>query len=150
MGPGRRGRGKDFEEEFLIELRDISSEGLSEKLVGQVGQDAVVSEGVLGEGEHELVGHEARVARLGERVFQVLEELGRGLGVEVESETNAAGNRQELRVAELLGEPLVATKHDSEKTAGVEVGAGQDAELGKHGGVHFLSFIDEQERTMEA
>ena len=148
MSPGGRGRGKDFEEEFLIELRDFSAEGLSEKLIGQVAEDAIVSKGVLGEGEHEFVGHQTRVSYLGESVFQVLEEFGRGLGVEVESEPDAAGDRQELRVAELLGEPLVATEDDGEKTTGVEVGAGEDAELGKHGGVHFLSFIDEQQRPM--
>jgi len=150
LSPGGRGRRKDFEEEFLIELRDFSADGLSEKLIGEVAEDAIVSKGVLGESEHELVGHQTRVACLGERMLQVLEELGRGLGIEVESESDAAGNRQELRVAEQLGEPLVATEHDGEKAAGVEVGAGQDAELGKHGGVHFLSFIDEQDWPMEA
>ena len=148
MSSGRRGRGKHFEKEFLIELRDFSAEGLSEKLIGQVAEDAIVSQGVLGEGEHELVGHQTRVAYLGESVFQVLEEFGRGLGVEVESEPDAAGDGQELGVAEQLGEPLVATENDGEKASGVEVGAGEDAELGKHGGVHFLSFIDEQQRPM--
>ena len=148
MSPGGGGRGKDFEKEFLIELRDFPAEGLSEKLISQVAEDAIVSEGVLGEGEHEFVGHQTRVAHLGESVFQVLEELGRGLGVEIESEPDSAGDRQELRVTELLGEPLVATEHDGEKTTGVEVGAGKDTELGKHGGVHFLSLIDEQQWPM--
>ena len=148
MSPRRRWRGKDFEEEFLIEQRNFSAEGLSEKLIGEVAKDAIVSQGVLGEGEHELVGHQARVSYLGESVFQVLEELGRGLGVEVESEPYSASDGQELRVAEELGEPLVATENDREKAAGVEVGAGEDAELGKHGGVHFLSFIDEQDWPM--
>src|SRR3990172_3955585 len=63
LSPGGRGRRKDFEEEFLIELRDFSADGLSEKLIG---------------------------------------------------------------------------------------GGGEDAELEKHGGVHFLSFIDEQDWPMEA
>jgi hypothetical protein len=75
LGLGRRRRRKDFEEKFLIELRDFSSEGFSEKLIGQVAQDTVVSQGVLGEGVHELVGHQLRVSRLGKSVFQVLEQL---------------------------------------------------------------------------
>src|SRR3972149_153454 len=91
LSPGGRGRRKDFEEEFLIELRDFSADGLSEKLIGEVAEDAIVSKGVLGESEHELVGHQTRVACLGERMLQVLEELGRGLGIEVESESDVAG-----------------------------------------------------------
>jgi hypothetical protein len=70
---GRRRRGKDFEEKLLIELRNFSSEGFSEKLIGQVAQNTVVTQCVLGQSVHELIGHQLGVSRLGESVFQVLE-----------------------------------------------------------------------------
>jgi hypothetical protein len=109
LGLGRRRRGKDFEEKFMIELRGFSSEGFSEKFIGQVAQDTVVTQCVLGQSVHELVGHQLGISRLGESVFQVLEQLGGKLRVEIESESDPAGNGQELWVSELVSESLIAT-----------------------------------------
>ena len=49
--------------------------GGGEELVGEVGEDAQIAGGVLGEGGDELVGHQVGLAGLGEDVGEPVGEL---------------------------------------------------------------------------
>ena len=68
--------------------------------------------------------------------------------VETEPDADARGDGQQLLAAKLLGEPGVTAQDDAEYGLGVEVGGGQDAQLGEDGRGDLLGLIDEQDRTV--
>ena len=65
--------------------------------------------------------------------LEPLEQLLWGEVVEVEADADAGGDGQELVAAKLLCEPGVTAQDDGEDGARVEVGRGEDAQLGEDG-----------------
>ena len=97
----------DVEEELLVESGELALGRRDEELVGEVHHDAVVAGGMLGDRDFELGGHEGGVACRVEDVVEAGAELvARGV-LEVKAPTDAAAEREELRMAEALGQPTV-------------------------------------------
>ena len=99
------------------------------------------------EGVFERVGHEGGVAGLSEEVVEELCEVF-GLGGEHdEALTEARGEREQVRGAQLVEQAVVAREDDAQDGARVEVGGGEQAHLGEHGVLELLRLVDEQERS---
>jgi len=45
-----------------------------------------------------------------------------------------------------VDQPSVTGQHDGQQDMGIEVGGGQQAQLGKHAGLHLLCLIDQKHR----
>ena len=106
---------------------------------------AVIAAGVVDEGVDQARRDEARSARGLERVAQALRQLVARGGVEQEFHPQPAVEREEIDVAEACLQPAVARQDDGEDHAGVEVGAGEQAQLVQHVGAHVLRFIHQQD-----
>ena len=85
-----------------------------------------------------------RVTCLGQRVRQELRELpGSGI-IENQPGADASAQRDQHGQTEQIQQPVVAAKNNGQDGAGIQLGAGQEAQLGKDLGLHFLGFIDQQ------
>ena len=93
--------------------------------------------------------HEFGVAGALEQMVEAGEQLLGRQGLGAQAAANAAGQGQEVRAVELGGQAAVAGQDDGEDGAGVQVGAGEQAQFAEHDRVHFLGFIDEQDRAVE-
>src|ERR1700674_2083355 len=100
---------------------------------------------MLGEGDLDLGGQQVRIAGLVEGMLKPVVQLFRREVVESQADTDAAGDRQQLVAAELLGEAGGAAEDDGEDGARIELGGGEDAQLGEDRGGHLLGFVDEQD-----
>lgn len=141
---GLAGLAEDVEVELFIESGQLALVGGGERLVGEIHEDAVVSDGVVDESGLELCGHEAGVSGGGELVVETGEQLVvRGI-VEDEAAADPRAEWQELRRAEAIGEARVAGEDDAEELSGVEVFAGEDAQLVEDGSGGLLRFVDDQ------
>jgi len=47
----------------------------------------------------------------------------------------------------VFGEPPIAGQHDGQQDVGVEIGGGQQAQFGEHGGLHLLCLVNQQHRS---
>jgi len=104
---------------------------------------------VLGQGGDELVGQEAGVAGLGERVAKTGDQFVRRGGLQGEADADAAAEWQELGSAELLGQARVATQNHGEQRPRVECGRAQEPQLVQDRRLHLLRLVDDQHRTQE-
>lgn len=137
-------RGEELEEELLVELGLLTLRGSREQLVGDVHHDAVVAGGVLGDGGLQLGGHQPGVSRRFEQVVEAEEQLfARGV-VEMQTAADAAAQGHEVGMTQPLGEPPVTDEDDAEERLGVELLAGQDAQLVQDGREHFLGLVDDE------
>ncbi len=75
------------------------------------------------------------------------EQLVAGRVVESESPSNARAKGKELLGAKSLGEAGVSSEDDAEELFGVELLAGEDAQLAEDGGERFLGFVDDEHGT---
>ena len=144
-GLGLGGLREDVEEELLVEARELAVGGDGEQLVGEIHEDAVVAGGVVGEGAaSSLVMSEGLPAAARRWSRQASSSSRRGV-VEDESAADARAERQELGRAQSLGEPRVAGEDDAEELLGIEVLAGEDAQLVEDGGEGLLRFVDDED-----
>jgi hypothetical protein len=140
-------RGEDFEVELLIDLAELAMDGEGEQLVAEGSEDAQIASRVLGEGGLDLRGQQVRIAGLGQGMLEPVEQLFGREVVERQADADAAGDGQQLVAAELLSEAGIAAEHDGENRARIELGGGEDAQLGEDRGRHLLGFVDEQDGT---
>ena len=84
-----------------------------------------------------MAGGASRCAR------QALELLPGGV-LQGEPDPDAGAQGQEVFAPQEIGEATVAGEDDGEQRAGVELGAGQQAQLAEHGGEHLLGLVDEE------
>ncbi len=102
---------------------------------------------MLGQGSHQLLREQTRIAGLGTGVAKELRKLGGRGGLKHQARANAAAERHELVTGKTLGQTGVAAEDGVEQAARIEVGAGQDAQLTQHLGAHLLRLVDQQHRT---
>ena len=76
-----------------------------------------------------------------------LQLLGRQ-GFQTQAAANAAGDGQQVGLFQTGGQAVVAGQNDGQDRAGVQVGAGQQAQFGQDQGVHLLGFVDDQHRPI--
>ena len=69
---------KTSEEELFVEPCEVGGGGDSAELVAEIHEHAVVSGGVVGEGDAELTGHERGVSGGGEQVVEAERAARRG------------------------------------------------------------------------
>ncbi len=112
-------------------------------------QGAVVAERVVAQGGDELRRHELRVAGGLHPVQQAARELLTGGGAEVQADADPAGEGEQLLALELVEQAGVAGEQDGEDGVRVEAGAGEEAQLVEHRGLHLLGLVDEQDRARE-
>jgi hypothetical protein len=141
---------KGFEEKLLVEAWEIAIGGEGEQLIGEIHEDAVVASGVVCEGCLELGGHQARVAGGVEEVVEASEQLARGGVFEDEAAADPAAERKEIGATEALEEASVAGEDDGEELAGIEVFAGEDAELVEDGSECFLGLVEDEDGPCES
>jgi hypothetical protein len=67
--------GEHLEKEFFVETSELAIGRDGEQLVGEIHEYAVVSGGMIGEGDAELAGHERRIAGRGEQVIEAGERI---------------------------------------------------------------------------
>ena len=77
------------------------------------------------------------------------QELVAGGVLEDEVTADAITEGEQIRGTEALDEASVTGEDDAEKLPGIEILAGQEAELGEDGGERLLSFIDDEDRAGE-
>jgi hypothetical protein len=93
--------------------------------------------------------HEVRVAGLRQEVGKTVAQL-LGCGrFHAEPCADATGDGQKIRVMKAVGQTAVAGEDHKEDGAGVQMGAGEQAQFGENGGGHLLGFIDDQHGPAE-
>ena len=118
---------KTLEEELFVEPSELAVGGDSAELVAEIQEHAVVSGGVVGEGDAELTGHERGFPAAASRWVEAGEQLVAGGVVEGESSPDARAERERVGRAESLGQSRVAGEDDAEQLLAIEIFAGQDA-----------------------
>ena len=75
--------------------------------------------------------------------------VARGV-VQHEAAADAAADGEQVRLAEAVGQALVAAEDDGQELAGIEFFGAQDAQLAKDGGQGLLGLIDEEDGTRQS
>ena len=125
-------------------MREFALGRGGEQLGAHGGEDAIVAQGVLAQGVDELGRHERGIARSGQEMAQAGAQLVAPGVLQGQAHADAGAQREQILAPQELGEAAVAGEDDAEQRAGVELGAGQHAQLAEHGGKHLLRFVDEE------
>src|SRR5258708_26372965 len=105
---------------------------------------------MIGEPDAKLAGHERLVTGGGEQVIEAGEQLvARGV-VEGQTPPYSGTEGQELRGAKAIGQAGIAGEDDAEQLFGIEVFAGENAQLAEHSGESFLGFVDDEDGAATA
>ena len=133
-------------------LREMPQPVICEVAGVAVGAGAVIALAsdfrILGESLADLGAHQIRPPRLVEDVVDPFEKL---LGLQVsESQADAdpTGDGQQLLLAKLVGQTLVAGQDDGQERPRVELARGKNAQLGQDGRQGLLGFVDEHDRPV--
>ena len=150
-GSGRFGiQSEDLEEEFFVDVLALLAGGGQQEFVGHVHEQAQVAGGVFAEGLDQGVGHELGVAGgLEQRCPRHSRSSLGGRGSRRRRLRMRLAMGKQIAALQALGEAVVAGEDDGEDGAGVEFGAGQQAQFAEDRGVHLLGFVDEQDRAVE-
>ena len=70
-------------------------------------------------------------------------------GFQAQAATNATGDRQQISAFQASDQTMVAGKDDGKDGTGVQLGAGEQAQFREDGAVHFLAFIDDEDRSVD-
>ena len=137
--------GEDFEEEFFVELFAFLLAGGGQKIVGHVHEQAQVAGGMFAEGLEQAGAQKLGVAGGFEQMIEAGEQLLGWKGFGAQAAADAAGHGQEVRTVQLGGQAAVAGENDGQDGAGVQVGAGEQAQFAETGGL--ISWASSTRRT---
>jgi hypothetical protein len=130
-------RGDDVEEELLVDLVALALGGGGEQFGGEVGEDAEVADGVIGEHRQQRGCDEACVAGGAHAVFEAGDEGVAAGMLERQAQADAAAEGQQVVAAQQVGEAAIAGEDDAEQGLRVELGGGEQAQLGERGSSGF-------------
>ena len=147
LGLGWRRDGAGLEEQRLVDLPGLALGGGLEQLAGHDHQGARIALSVIAERGDHSGGHQVGRAGLLQGVPEALLEVLRRGAFDRQAHAHAAGEREELIGAQAFGEASVAGEHDGQQDVGIEIGGGEQAQFGEHGGLHLLRLIDDEHRS---
>ena len=110
-------------------------------------QGPQIALGVIADGRDHLRGHQGGGAGLLQGMTQAVLEVLRRCAFDRQTHPHAAGQGEEFIGAQTFGEPPIAGQHDGQQDVGVEIGGGQQAQFGEHGGLHLLCLVNQQHRS---
>ncbi len=109
----------------------------------------MVAGGVIGERGLELGGHQGRVSGGLEQVVEARKKRVARDVIEGEAAADATAEWGEFGRTQAVGEPGVAGEHDAEELPGIEILAGEHAQLAEDGVERLLGLVDDQDRARE-
>ena len=140
------GHGAGFEEQRLVDLAGLTLGGGREQFTRHDHQGARIALGMIADRGDHLRGHQGGRTGLLQSMPQAVLELLWCCAFDRQAHPHAAGQGQEVIGAQTFGQPSVTGQHGGQQDVGVEIGGGQQAQFGEHGGLHLLCLIDQKHR----
>ena len=97
--------------------------GAGQQFGGHTGEHPVIADGVVTEGVHQFLGHQAGIAGGGQQMFETGHQLLAGGIFHGQAGADAAAQRQQFIASQLVGQSGVAGEDDGKQGAGVELHA---------------------------